>query len=92
MNSDGGVMFTPAYLYDKDGKEIGVTTYTHEAIVYAMANHPSIETARTYDKMFGEIVVERKSFSKSVFDSYKDKTKYGDNLLFWVGSPILVNK
>jgi len=90
--NDGGTMFTPAYLYDKDGNEIGVTTYTNEAIAYAMAHHPSIETAKTYDRMFGEVIVERKSFSDSAFEKVKDKKKYGENLLFWVGPPILVRK
>ena len=92
MKNDGGVMFTPAYLYDKDGREIGVTTYTYEAIVYAMANHPNIETARTYDGMFGDVVVERKSFSEPVLAKFENKIELGDNLLFWVGPPIFVNK
>ena len=91
-NDDGGVMFTPAYLYDKDGKEIGVTNYTNEAIAYAMANHPSVETAQTYDRMFGKIVVERKSFTDAALAKVKEKKRLGECLLFWVGTPIVVNR
>ena len=92
MSKDAGAMFTPAYLYNKDGKQIGVTTYTNEAIAYAMANHASIESAETFDPMFGKVTVERKSFSASTLEKVKDKRKYGEHLLFWVGAPLVVNK
>lgn len=90
--SDEGTMFTPAYLYDKDGKEIGVTNYDNKSIAYAMANYQLVESAQTYDQMFGKVTVERKSFSASALEKVKDKRKYGECLLFWVGAPLIVNK
>ena len=92
MKDCEGTMITPAYLYDKDGKQIGVTNYKNEAIAYAMANHPSIEKAQTFDPMFGKVEVERKSFSASTLEKVKDKKKYGEHLLFWVGAPLVVNR
>ena len=91
-SSNEGTMFTPAYLYDKDGNQIGVTSYTNEAIAYAMSHCQRIDRAETFDPMFGKVTVERKSFSASALDKVKDKKKYGANLLFWVGEPIVVNK
>lgn len=90
--SDAGTMITPAYLYDKDGKQIGFTNYDNKAIAYAMANHERVEKAETFDAMFGKVTVERKSFSASALEKVKGKKKYGEHLLFLVGAPLVVNK
>ena len=92
QEQDAGVMFTPARLYDEKGKEIGVTDYRYEAVVYAMSQSKRIKYATPISQMFGKECIKRDDIPQSVIDKVSKQKKYGENLLFWVGKPLVVNK
>lgn len=81
---DGGVMFTPARLYDADGKEVGVTNYTHEAIVYAMSRSPRIQSAKTVSPLFGSEEIKRSNITEKMLAKVQNRHKLGECLLFWI--------
>ncbi len=83
QEDEGGVMFTPARLYDGEGKEIGVTCYTHEAIVYAMAHSERIQSAKTVSPLFGSEEIKRSDVSEKMFAKVRNNHKLGECLLFW---------
>ena len=83
-DDDGGVMFTPARLYDADGKEIGVTNYSHEAIVYAMSRSPRIQSAKTVSPLFGNEEINRSDVTEKMLTKVRNRHELGECLLFWV--------
>lgn len=80
---DVGRIFTPAYLYDSEGKEIGVTSYQHDAIAYAMVHSEKIHTAKTVSPLFGTEEIRRSDIPEKVFNKVRNSHKLGECLLFW---------
>ena len=79
-------------LYDSSEKEIGMTIGGAKEIAYAMAHSKRIVKAVSHSPLFGKEVTERASLSQRTLDKVKDQKKLGENLLFWVGEPLVVNK
>lgn len=78
-------------LYDAQDNEIGITIGGAKEIAYAMANSQRIVKAISYSALYGKETTLRADIS-SLLGKYKDKHKFGANLLFWVGEPIVINK
>lgn len=83
-NDGGGILFTPARLYDADGKEIGVTNYHPECVAYAMAHSQRIVSAKTVNPLFGSEVIRRSDISKETLQKVRNKHSLGECLLFWI--------
>lgn len=78
-------------LYDLQGNEIGITIGGAKEIAYAMSKSQRIEKAISFSPLFGEEVTLRSSLSQKALAKVADNKKLGENLLFWVGKPIVIN-
>ena len=79
-------------LYDSSDKEIGMTIGGAKEIAYAMAHSQRVAKAVSHSPLFGKEITERSSLSQRTLDKVRDHKKFGENLLFWVGEPLIVNK
>lgn len=79
-------------LYDSSDKEIGMTIGGAKEIAYAMAHSQRVAKAVSHSPLFGKEITERSSLSQRTLDKVRDHKKFGENLLFWVGEPLVVNK
>lgn len=78
-------------LYDAQDNEIGMTVGGSKEIAYAMAHSTRISKAVAHNPMFGEEVIMRKDICMHL-DKVMNNHRLGDNLLFWAGAPLVVNK
>ena len=80
----GGFLIESCKLYDGGGVEIGFTLNSVDAAVYAMAVWDEVVSAKVYDGLFGETIIERKSYTKSHFESIKKRKGLGEHLFSFV--------
>lgn len=79
-------------LFDEADKEIGMTVGDVNAAAYAFANSKRAVKAVGNNNLFGKETWMKKDFSEKQLSKVRNRHKLGDDLLFWVGKPLIINK
>lgn len=79
-------------LFDDADNEIGMTVGDVNNAVYAFANSKRAVKAVGNNSLFGEETWLKRDFSEKQLSKVRNRHKLGNDLLFWVGAPLVVNK
>jgi len=79
-------------LFDDSDKEIGMTVGGVDAVAYAFANSKRAVKAVGNNSLFGEETWLKSNFTEKQLAKVRNCHKLGEDLLFWQGEPLVVNK
>ena len=79
-------------LFDEADKEIGMTVGDVNAAAYAFANSKRAVKAVGSNNLFGEETWLKRNFTERQLSKVRYCHKLGEDLLFWVGEPLVINK
>ena len=79
-------------LFDEADREIGMTVGGNDAVAYAFANSKRAVKAVGNNSLFGKETWLKSNFTEKQLSKVRNCHNLGDDLLFWCGAPLVVNK